>query len=427
MKPVQKKYFEIRCPVHGFVTINEWEREIISQPAFQRLRRIRQLAWTDYVYPGAMHTRFEHSLGVMHVATTMYDALVRSSRTILENEMGFDDQGLNRDRILVRLAALLHDVGHTPFSHAAEELFPVVPEGGRRYEHEDYSAAIIRTRLKDVIENHEFNENYEITADKIAALLEGSPDCGRALIWRDLVTGQMDADRIDYLIRDSLHVGVQYGRFDWRRLIGCLVFVRSEEGRGIRLGVTEGGLHAAEALLLARYFMFTQVYFHKTRVAFNHHLVQALKEMLPNAEFPSPDGEQLDEYLKWDDWRVLGRLSDGQGGEHGTRLATRNHFREVYHTPENPKKSDLDRFDEICDALGNLVQTVESAEKSWYKVGETDIPIQSDNPGNQILPLSDHSDVIAGMKPIGKRMVFCRPEDKQAAKEVVSNAKGNES
>lgn len=426
MTPKHQRYYEIRCPVHGFVTISDWEREIISQPAYQRLRRIRQLAWTDYVYPGAMHTRFEHSLGVMHIATTMYDALVRSSKAVLESEMGFDEAGLERDRRLVRLAALLHDVGHTPFSHAAEELFPMAPEEDRRYVHEEYSAAIIRTKLKDAIENHPFNENYEITADKIAALLEGSSDAGRSLIWRDLVTGQMDADRIDYLMRDSLHAGVEYGRFDWRRLIGCLVFVRSEADRGFRLGVTEGGLHAAESLVLARYFMFTQVYFHKTRVAFNHHLVNALREILPNGEFPSPDGEQLDEYLKWDDWRVLGRLADGDGGDGGTRLATRNHFREVYHTPENPTKDDLDQFERICEALGELVQTVESAEKSWYKVGQTDIPIQSDNPGNQILPLSNHSDVIAGMKPIGKKMVFCKPEDKEEATRIVAETGRNE-
>ena len=316
---------------------------------------------------------------------------------------------------------MLHDVGHTPFSHAGEELFPKIPGEENRYAHEEYSASIIRTKLRDVIENHPFNENYEITADKIAALLAGSSESGRSLVWRDLVTGQMDADRIDYLIRDSLHSGVEYGRFDWRRLIGCLVFVRSGAERGFRLGVTEGGLHAAESLVLARYFMFTQVYFHKTRVAFNHHLVQALKEMLPNGEFPGPDSEELDEYMKWDDWRVLGKIADGEGGDSGKRLADRNHFREVFHTSENPKTADFDRFDDICDALGDLVQTVESAEKSWYKVGEPDIPIQSDNPGNQILPLSNHSDVISGMKPIGKKMAFCRPEDKEAATKIVAS------
>src|SRR5438874_8698888 len=109
---------EIRCPVHGFITLNDWEWEIISQPVFQRLRRIRQLAWTDQVYPGAMHTRFEHSLGVMHTAALLYSSIVRNSRDVLSNELGYDKAGFRRNRQLVRLAALLHDTGHSPFSHA---------------------------------------------------------------------------------------------------------------------------------------------------------------------------------------------------------------------------------------------------------------------------------------------------------------------
>src|SRR5213593_4683215 len=118
------RQYEIRCPVHGFIMLNDWEREIISHPAFQRLRRIRQLAWTDQVYPGAMHTRFEHSLGVMHMATRLYESVVQRSQSVLEAELGYNREGLARDKTLVRLTSLLHDVGHAPFSHAAEDLFP---------------------------------------------------------------------------------------------------------------------------------------------------------------------------------------------------------------------------------------------------------------------------------------------------------------
>lgn len=420
MLPKQQKTYEFRCPVHGFVTLSDWEREIISQPAYQRLRRIRQLAWTDQVYPGAMHTRFEHSLGVMHVATAMYDGIVNSSRSILENELKFHSAGLDRHRILVRLTALLHDVGHSPFSHAAEELFPQSDDGSHRYQHEEYSAAIIRTKLKDVIESHPENRtNYNIKADDIANLLEGSSDTGEAMIWQDIISGQMDADRIDYLQRDSLHAGVQYGKFDWRRLIGCLTLVGDDSGRGFRLGVTEGGLHAAESLVLARYFMFTQVYFHKTRVAYDHHLYHALKAILPGGYFPRPVGTELDEFLKWDDWKVLGKLAEAESGEHGRRLSSRNHYREVFHTPEQPTPSDLTQFQKVCDHLGEKLKVVVPAEKSWYKVDETDIPIQSDNPGSQIVPLSKVSSVIDGMRPIRKRMAYCAPEDKHAARQIV--------
>src|SRR3984957_8617057 len=112
----------------------------------------------------------------------------------------------------------------------------------------------------------------------------------------------MDADRMDYLLRDSYHAGVQYGRFDLHRLISTIKPVRYYDGRAPRLGISRGGWHAAEALILARYFMFTQVYFHKTRVAYDVHLRKALEELLPNRQFPSPAGEHLKEFLIWDDW-----------------------------------------------------------------------------------------------------------------------------
>jgi uncharacterized protein len=168
--------YEIRCPVYGFVTLNDWEWQIISQPAYQRLRRIRQLAWTDYVFPGAMHTRFEHSLGVMHMATMLYDGVVDRSREILQSELGYNEDGLKRHKALVRLTALLHDIGHAPFSHAAEELLPFRSgTDGDRYVHEEYSAAIVRRHFDDVISNHPLNTNYGFSADDVANLLEGKP------------------------------------------------------------------------------------------------------------------------------------------------------------------------------------------------------------------------------------------------------------
>jgi HD superfamily phosphohydrolase len=423
--------YEIRCPVHGFIPFTDWEKEIINHWTFQRLRRIRQLAWTDQVYPGAMHTRFEHSLGVMFVASRLYDAIVERSGDRLKSELRYNDDGLNRDRILVRLAALLHDVGHSPFSHAAEELYPLQEDGKTRYRHEHYSAAIIRTHLRDVIENHPDNINYDLKAEQVAALLEGSINAGQAVFWRELVDGQLDADRMDYLLRDSLHTGVDYGKFDWRRLLGSLVVVPRVDGRGLRLGVSEGGFHAAEALVLARYFMFTQVYFHKTRVAYNHHLHRALSEMLqPTGCFPRPikddTCDELDEFLKWDDWRVLGELAACKGGDHGRRLSQRDHFREVYHTKEAPQQPDLDELDRVRQTLGSLLQAEERADSSWYKLGKPDIPIVSDNPGRSVLPLSVYSDVVKGLTPIHKVMLFCRKEDVDDARKRVQAIEGVE-
>jgi hypothetical protein len=410
------RQYEIRCPVHGFIKLNDWEWEIISHPAFQRLRRIRQLGWTDQVYPGAMHTRFEHSLGVMHVATRLYEGIAERSAELLKSDLAYNRDGLERDKTLVRLTALLHDLGHGPFSHAAEELLPARADGAR-YNHEDYSAAIIRQELRDVIENHQLSDNYGIKVQDITALLEGKPEAGRRLFWRQLVTGQMDADRMDYLLRDSLHLGVEYGRFDWRRLMHTMEAIRGEEGKTLRLGVNEGGWHAAEALVLARYFMFTQVYFHKTRVAFDLHLRHALAELLPGGLFPKPEGNELKEYLGWDDWRVLGRLSEGKGGEHGDRLARRNHYREVYHTPEVPKPRDLRELARVREKIGSFLAAEENAEKSWYKVGPEDIPVIGQPAPRKVKALSKYSSFVASMEPIRKVMVYVRPEDADAARQ----------
>src|SRR5580704_1450852 len=132
IRTVTLKQYEVRDPVHGLIAFNGLECDIINHPAFQRLRRIRQLAWTDMVYPGAMHTRFEHSLGVMHVATRLFETVRRRSKQILESEYDFEEGATIRWRQIIRLAALLHDVGHTPFSHSGEGLFPVDDKTGKQ-------------------------------------------------------------------------------------------------------------------------------------------------------------------------------------------------------------------------------------------------------------------------------------------------------
>jgi len=414
-----ERLYEIRCPVHGFIPFDEWERDIIAQPAFQRLRRIRQLAWTDQIYPGAMHTRFEHSLGVMHTATLLYDSIVRCSRDILGSELQYKEDGLKRHRVLIRLAALLHDVGHGPFSHAGEELMPSRREDSRRYKHEDYSAAIIRRHFRDVIDEHPVNTaNFSLRSEDVALLVEGSAKAGVALFWREIIAGHVDADRMDYLLRDSHHIGVQYGCYDLQRLIHTMQAVPGQEGEGLRLGVSEGGGHAAEALIVARYLMFTQVYFHKTRVAFDHHLRNALKEILPGEHFPGPEGGSLDEYLAWDDWRVLGLLAAGKGGEHGRRLAQRAQFREIYHTPESPLAHDLESLDDMRDKLGDLLAAEESAITSWYNLSKGDLPVVSE--GRRIVrPLSHYSSIVAKIEPIRQVLLYVRPEDQTKARAIV--------
>lgn len=235
------KNYEIRDPVFGFINFNEWEKEIINHKAFQRLRRIRQLALTDMVYPGAIHTRFEHSLGVMHLATLMYDAIVNNdnNKRILEDKLSYNEAGLKKDRQLIRLAALLHDLGHAPFSHASEEIMPINDQTGKPFRHENYTTAIIKGTLNKVIENHQINKtNYNISAEEVAALIEGNAAIlGKKIFWKVIISSQLDADRGDYLLRDSHHIGVKYGIYDHARLLNTLVLGIEPESNEVVLGV----------------------------------------------------------------------------------------------------------------------------------------------------------------------------------------------
>lgn len=364
-----------------------------------------------------MHTRFEHSLGVMHVASMLFDAVVRNSGELLRAELGYNEAGLVRFRQLVRLAALLHDVGHSPFSHASEELFPN-RANGKKFVHEEYSAAIIRGPLGSVIKDHKVNANYSFDANDVAALIDGGSQAGTGIFWRDLISGQMDADRMDYLLRDSLHTGVRYGHYDLQRLVSSVTALSPFQDGGLKIGIQEGGWHTAEALVLARYFMFTQVYFHKTRVAYDIHIREAMKELLPGAQFPEPT--DLDGYLAWDDWRVLGLLAAGGGGDHGWRLSSRNHFRRVFRSVEMMTVEDNNLLQRVKDALGDLVAESVPAGKSknWYKTDGSDIPVLEEQSGRS-RPLSYFSTIASKLGKHNQVFLYAKPEDSKKATRIV--------
>ena len=379
----------------------------------------------------------------MHVASLLYDSVVSTSSRVLKQVYGYNDLGLTRDRQKVRLAALLHDVGHSPFSHGSEELFPEKPASeadvsgpsrkAKHFRHEDYSVGLIRDVFRAVIDDDDWNRrNYGITADEVAAIIEGNPKAGPALFWRDLLSGQLDADRMDYLLRDSHHIGVNYGRYDLHRLVSTVRAFGEPEGgdstrdlKAPRIGISSGGWNAAEALILARYSMHKQVYFHKTRIAYDIHLRYAMESMLPQGKYPSPTREGLADYLKWDDWRILGMLGGGAGGEHGKRLLTRNHYRLVYQTRENPRnfeefESAEAELKSVNKALGDLVVARKTCVNNWYKHGSVDIPVQNERNPDDVRPLSDYSSLLRGFTSSDQELLYVTPESAAAAKQIVS-------
>ena len=171
--PYQLKH-SFRDPVHGFIRVSDEERRLIDSRPVQRLRRIHQLGTGYLVYHGAEHSRFGHSLGTMHLAGRAFEEIHNKQPRVL----GTGRKGISRNWQIMRIAGLLHDLGHTPFSHAAEELLPKKPDGGGHLGHEDFSAAILRSELADVIEE-EFRR-FSITADDIDAVFRGRPRSARA-------------------------------------------------------------------------------------------------------------------------------------------------------------------------------------------------------------------------------------------------------
>lgn len=217
---VHDPIFEFRDSVHGFVKLTEAEVEIINTPTFQRLRDIRQLGMGHMVYPGANHTRFEHSLGCVHVATEMLRLLrereTQAGHPTFNDAFRADEGDYQRVRKLLRIGALLHDLGHPPFSHSAEGLLP------SGLKHEEITARLIREpEVAAKIDEH-YSAGGITVEDAIAVATtpkhaEGiKPRTSRTNIFlNQILTGELGADRIDYLLRDAHHSGQRSGQFDY--------------------------------------------------------------------------------------------------------------------------------------------------------------------------------------------------------------------
>ncbi len=318
-------YRIFRDPIHGFIKVYDAERDIINTPAFQRLRRIKQLGLTCLVYHGADHTRFAHSLGVMELVDRVFNTIVEKDRTgdkIVD--WTSDREQKERKRALIRLVALLHDVGHPAFSHVGEkELF----KPGLSHKH--YSTRIIRehSELRQILES-EIIKEMDITPDKLADFISGGIEVDPIL--QQIVDGPLDADKMDYLWRDSYYAGVHYGRFDIDRLVNTLLIAESIQQQPV-LGIEEGGILAAEGLILARYYMFLQVYFHRIRRAYDLHLTDFLKLLLPDSKYP----EDLQEYLIYDDYYVLHLMKeamkrDDEKGDKARIVIERKHYKPIH-------------------------------------------------------------------------------------------------
>jgi HD superfamily phosphohydrolase len=272
---------EIKDPVHGYVYITADEREIIDSFPVQRLRRLRQLAGSEYVYPGANHTRFEHSVGVMYLAGRVVE-----NPNITQHIS--EDEAEN-----VRIAALLHDVGHGPFSHIFEYLL----DKELNKTHEDMTLWIIRnSELKDILSKLGYN------ADDIGKLAVGRLHKPEKAFLDQIISSSVDVDKLDFVVRDTYHTGAEYGYIDIFRLIQTLDVLDQD------LAVYLGALSALESFIIARIESFKSIYFHRVGRAAQIMLAIAMdkaNEELGFVNFKTPQ-----EYLAMDDYTVWTMLKN---------------------------------------------------------------------------------------------------------------------
>ena len=249
---MEKKRKFIRDSVYGDIRLSEFEVEVMDMPQFQRIRRIKQLGLINLIYPGANHSRFEHCIGTMNLASKLATEL-----------------DLSEDEIeLVRMSGLLHDVGHGPFSH--------VSEGVLSFPHEELTKHVIeKTSMRDLLD-----EKFD--TKEIAEIINGNGHLG------PIISGELDVDRMDYLLRDSHNTGVAYGVIDYERIISNL---KLDDG----LVLDIKGVQAAEGALVSRYFMYPSVYQHHTTRIVNSMFRRALKREIDSGKINEHDMYKYDD------------------------------------------------------------------------------------------------------------------------------------
>lgn len=421
----------IRDPIHGSISVSDLETRVIDAREFQRLRHVRQLGFGDLAFPGATHTRHVHSLGAMHVASRLFDAITAKAELSAEARERF--------RCLVRLAVLCHDIGHMPLSHASESIAPrraklalpswLAGDVDEQASHEDFTAMLLLSSpLTQVIE--EAYAHTGITAEHAASLITGVLTPGlegfveRGVDWmpvlRSIVSGELDADRMDYLQRDSFYTGVNYGRYDLDWILQNVNAVE-RDGKAV-LALSKAAIFAFEDFLLSRYHMFLSVYLHHTSVSFDWMLKHYYAEAPGEFEIPSDP----DAFIDCDDMALHLTLRRSKN-RWAQRIAQRRGFKRVAQFTERDEGYDLAAIGGALDAAGVEHFTIESRGvlSKYFDEGEVPSLFVEDRSNGRLTPVAKYTPLyqrFAGAVHLSR--IFVRPDQSRAGREVVERLTG---
>ncbi|MBC7419094.1 MAG: HD domain-containing protein [Bdellovibrio sp.] len=323
---------EIRDPIHGSIQLSDVEVAVIESVEFQRLRQIKQLGFSEFSFPGATHNRFLHSIGVSHVAGQVFDSIFRAypfSKSSVKNRL----------RQTVKLASLLHDIGHGPLSHAIEQVMPKLDklnikiyadqkiDQTRQANHEDYTIKFVTdSAVAKIIEEN----SPDITAKHVACLIDKNLQCDESFftdglinfrpILSQIVSSELDADRMDYLERDSYFCGINYGKIDkdWLQQNLTMHIVKDKAF----LALNRRALYAFDDFLISRHHMHLMVYFHHKSIVYEEMLNRYLAS--PDCKFFLPAAAS--EYVNYTDYKLYEHLAsvDNQWAQ---RIAQRRPYR----------------------------------------------------------------------------------------------------
>lgn len=381
----------LRDPIHDYIRIDDLEAEVLQTRPLQRLRSVRQLGLANLVFPAAEHSRFSHALGAMELAGRVHDALAIKAPEL------FDPDPQSPSRRALRLAALLHDIGHAPFSHSSEELFKDA------IDHEQMTRRLLALpELRQAVRNH--TDDFDL--ETVERILSGNGDSNERLL-AQIVSGEMDADKMDYLLRDSHFCGVRYGTYDLGRLLETMVPLRDPDTGEWGIGIEEGGVHAYEALVLARYYMFTQVYFNVTGKVLELHLNAWLQRQ--DIRWPS----EPESFLQHDDMSIWTRMR-GSDDEHARAILKRDHHVLAFETREHLSRQESQRFTTLLTSLSaDYAESeilVSNAAKDPHRLSEINVWVRRSDGGLETL--QEASDFIGHLSRIDRYRVYTREESR---------------